>query len=94
MRGVMNRLSLRERVGRAAPGDGHLAVGGVEAAGGLLERAVLHHEPAAENGRQDGGPGDDADGDEGEARPAAPEAQRREPKRVGEPAERARHQYG
>ena len=84
------RVQARELVGRAAPGHSHLAVARRDLLRRDRERAVLHHEPPAEHGREDGGAGHDSDPDEQQAPAPAAKAGGHQAQRVGEPA---KHQY-
>ena len=86
IRGTMKRFRRGKASVVAAPRDGHLAVARVEPAGRLLERPVLHDEPAGEHGREHRGTGDDPDADEREPGPAGGEAERGEPQGIGEAA--------
>ena len=83
-------VQLRERVDAATPDHLERPLGRRELPQGELERAILHHEPSRDDGREDGAAGDDADGDEREPLASGLETRPGEPER--EP-DSPQHQY-
>ena len=86
-------VQAREVVDGTAPAHLDLAVGRLERGGRLRERAVPHHQPAAEHAGQHRRPRDDAQRDQQNALTARGQPRRGQAKREADPTQRHRYSH-